>query len=326
MRVKRSFTRASTGASQFFDAKGKRQKQVSRPSNFRRENSKEIPVDLLIEIFSRLTVKDLARCRCLSKLWSSILRRQYFTELFLKISSAQPRTLLTFLHNGMSSSYDCEIHAPVCGFLCSKTSNHVIYNPSTGEYITFPRVRTKKAEKLFKVLCLPTPYVAEDFASLVSTLGMGKVSWRMVECLIPHRPLSTETCIDGVLYYLANCKGKLGVLWPKHIGLGEHTKSLELWVLEDADELKWSKIVYTLPFCLKHIAPNTYLDIVRMTSGGEIVLSTSNRNDPFYIFYYSVVLDTLNVVEIQFGNIAEKAKYSKIYTFIDYVENVERLD
>ncbi|XP_019085517.1 PREDICTED: putative F-box protein At3g47020 [Camelina sativa] len=259
---------------------GKRQKQVSRPNNFQRENSKEIPVDLLIEIFSRLTVKDIAWCRCLSTLWSSVLRRRDLTELFLKISSAQPRMLFTFLHNSMSSPYVCKILAPVRGFLCTKTSNHVIYNPSTGEYITLPRV-----------FCFPTAYVSEDFASLVSTLGMEKVSWRMVECLIPHRPLRTEIYIDGVLYYLINCKGQLGVLWPQTIGLD----------------------------CL-------HIGIVGMTSGGEIVLSTSNLNDPFYIFYYGVVLITLNVVEIQFGNIAEKAKYSRIYTFIDYVENVERLD
>ncbi|CAG7907709.1 unnamed protein product [Brassica rapa] len=36
-----------------------------------------------MEIFTRLPSKAMARCRCACKLWSSMLRRQDFTELFL---------------------------------------------------------------------------------------------------------------------------------------------------------------------------------------------------------------------------------------------------
>ncbi|CAD5325071.1 unnamed protein product [Arabidopsis thaliana] len=315
----------------------KSQKQVTRPSNSRREYSKEIPIDLLIEIFSRLSTGDIARCRCVSKLWSSVPRLRDFTELFLKISSARPRILFTFLHNGkrmfysisqhlhsdpsssplvpyyhmsfskgMVPSYDNEIHAPVRGFLCSKAS---VYNPSTGE-CAYPYL-----ELLVRGLREPI-------------LGTEEVCWRMIQCSLPHRPFRDEICIDGVLYYLANlisCKGKLGILWPVPSGDQSHevTRSFVLRVLEDANKLIWSRTVYTLSFNWKKLV-NKSLYIVGMTSGGEIVLSTRHLNYPFYIVYYNPVNNTAAKNEIQFGNIAnKKAENSRIYTFIDHVEHMD---
>ncbi|KAJ4896765.1 F-box domain protein [Raphanus sativus] len=55
-----------------------------------------LPVDLLIDIFLRVSSKAIARLRCVSKLWSSILRRQDFTELFLTKSLTLPRLLSVF--------------------------------------------------------------------------------------------------------------------------------------------------------------------------------------------------------------------------------------
>ncbi|KAL1205014.1 putative F-box protein [Cardamine amara subsp. amara] len=67
----------------------------------RRENLDSIPTDLILEIFSRLPAKSVARFRCLSKLWWSMLSRPYFTNWFLTRSSARPRLL--FVVEG-----DCE--------------------------------------------------------------------------------------------------------------------------------------------------------------------------------------------------------------------------
>ncbi|CAA7059243.1 unnamed protein product [Microthlaspi erraticum] len=52
-----------------------------------------IPIDLIVEIFLRLPSKSVARFRCVSKQWGSILYRPDFTELFLTRSSALPRLL-----------------------------------------------------------------------------------------------------------------------------------------------------------------------------------------------------------------------------------------
>jgi len=53
-----------------------------------------IPNDLVYEILLRLPAKSVARCRCLSKLWSSILSHQDFTELFLTKSSIRMSHML----------------------------------------------------------------------------------------------------------------------------------------------------------------------------------------------------------------------------------------
>ncbi|XP_010495953.1 PREDICTED: putative F-box protein At2g19630 [Camelina sativa] len=57
------------------------------------ENSVWNPIDLIIEILLRLPVNSIARCRCVSKLWATILSRTDFTELFLTRSLARPKLL-----------------------------------------------------------------------------------------------------------------------------------------------------------------------------------------------------------------------------------------
>ncbi|CAL9242021.1 unnamed protein product [Arabidopsis halleri] len=69
----------------------------SKSSKNERENSLPIPVDLIIEIFSRLPFKSIGRCRCVSKHWGSILRRPDFTELFFSMALARPQLLFAYL-------------------------------------------------------------------------------------------------------------------------------------------------------------------------------------------------------------------------------------
>ncbi|ESQ33556.1 hypothetical protein EUTSA_v10009439mg [Eutrema salsugineum] len=52
-----------------------------------------IPIDIVLEICSRLPTKSIARCRFVSKLWESIFCRPDFTESFLTMSSSRPRLL-----------------------------------------------------------------------------------------------------------------------------------------------------------------------------------------------------------------------------------------
>ena len=66
---------------------------VTRSMTRRHRNSLPVPDDLAMEIFTRLPSKAMAMCRCACKLWSSMLRRQDFTELFLTKSCARPQLL-----------------------------------------------------------------------------------------------------------------------------------------------------------------------------------------------------------------------------------------
>ncbi|CAH8268006.1 unnamed protein product [Arabidopsis lyrata] len=359
----------------------------------------EIPNDLLIKIVSRLPLEDLARCRCVSKQWASVLSRD------LTNYSTSPRILFTFHLNGkwvffstpqalntdqnLTTDYhmcfqtrDCshEICPPVCGLICNRDRGLMICNPSTGEYKTLPNPTWMKSKmriffgydpvgKQYKVLCLLVCEKSRIQKAKVLTLGTGKLSWRKIECYRVRRdnvlPTCCAICISGVLYFQAearilvsidcfylrsekfefiipplvnenkwnrtpiNYKGKLGVLYSNlYSGIAEsidsgRTESIELRVLEDPEEGKWSRHIYIFPPIWKNLVAQEYfLCVVGMTHSGEIVFSSYFPSDPFYVLRYNVERNTIIKVEIQrLGS----RKGSEIFTFIDHVENVKHI-
>ncbi|CAH8254075.1 unnamed protein product [Arabidopsis lyrata] len=137
-----------------------------------------IPIDLFLEIFSRLPTKSVGRCRCVSKQWASILVRQDFIELFLTKSSTRPRLLFAIQGNNDEwlfyssphpqnpyekstvvatdfhtkfprSQSDCFYASGLLYFPDVQISKNkgedpvpVICNPITGQYAILPRLRT----------------------------------------------------------------------------------------------------------------------------------------------------------------------------------------
>ncbi|ESQ30032.1 hypothetical protein EUTSA_v10012359mg [Eutrema salsugineum] len=202
--------------------------------------SDQIPVDLLIEIFLRVSSKSIVRFRCVSKFWRSLLRRPNFTELFLTKSLARPLLLFAFqvgdgklvfytsLHttnpNKRPSLDFVDRHGLICRHEQRKTqSMAMICNPITGESITLPEVRMERIDKRsyfigydpikkqFKVLCMTWYYskvhnIPQEHR--VMTLGNGKHIWRKTKCCRPHYPLDNVICFNGVLYY---CSGSCGL-------------------------------------------------------------------------------------------------------------------
>ncbi|CAA7018410.1 unnamed protein product [Microthlaspi erraticum] len=365
---------------------------------------KTIPIDLLISIFTKLPAKSVAKSRCVSKQWGSLLRRRDFTDLYLKMSSARPSLLFTFKLNGKflffsapqplnphqdsaplvavrHMSFDTDDWSrgiayaqPVRGFLCSKEKNPLVVNPTTGQCITLPTVASNFSgtsylgydpiSKLFKVL-----RVSDDFRVL--TLGNGEATWRTIECSItPFYADPSGICIDGTVYFLGsrycigiedntvlfyfdvrsetckflrvegkislcstlvNFKGKLGAILPDGLTrfYSGNTTKLELWVLDDVEDEKWSVHVYELPPSWKSlvVVGNASLYIAGMTRAGEIVFSLAPyqvEDVPFCIYYYNVVRNTVVRVEIQFGMVIPK--FDKIHTFVDHVEDVKLLE
>ncbi|XP_019082535.1 PREDICTED: putative F-box protein At3g23960 [Camelina sativa] len=231
-----------------------------------RGNSLPISIDLVIEIFLRLPVKSIATCRCVSKLWAAVPSRQDFTELFLTRSSNRPQILYAcedkkrfvffssreprntvemssvapnHLTHFPSSS---EIFGPSNGFvilnglrtLKGKKNKgllvSVLFNPSTAQYITLPKMKRNTMiglqgyecdgiqfklmnylgydpiEKQLKVLSMTLPYGIHDENFLeyqVLTLGARKPLWRIIKCCVPHFSGCKGICIDGNLYYVA---------------------------------------------------------------------------------------------------------------------------
>ncbi|XP_023644554.1 putative F-box protein At1g53360 [Capsella rubella] len=156
---------------------------ITQSSNSVREYSDPIPVDVLIDIFSRVSATSLARFRCVSKLWESIICSHDFTELFLTKSLARPRLLFIFEANKelcvfsspqpqnpheistlIATPYKCfpkylsyesthDISAKVlCGLVLLhdwKIKARVICNLATGESITLPTVKATGVGKNF---------------------------------------------------------------------------------------------------------------------------------------------------------------------------------
>ncbi|CAL9237822.1 unnamed protein product [Arabidopsis halleri] len=142
-----------------------------------------IPFDLTVEICSRLPAKSISRFRCVSKLWGSIFRLPYFTELFLTRSLALPQLLFAchkdnhvFVFSSpqpqnlddnnpsslLAANYHMKIPFYASSFeRCSSVrglvffgderySNgkehkvSVICNPSTRQSLTLPKLKTRK--------------------------------------------------------------------------------------------------------------------------------------------------------------------------------------
>ncbi|CAN7141768.1 unnamed protein product, partial [Brassica rapa subsp. narinosa] len=246
-----------------------------------------IPDDLVFEILLRLPCKSIARCRCLSKLWASIFDSQDFTDRYLTISSARPQLLFAFQEYGK-----------VFFFSTPQNHEHDNSSPITASYhMSFPVSQAffgyDPVEKQFKVLSMTfaTGVINGVIDYTISTdhqvltLQAGKLSWRMIECSIPHYPRCNSVCINGVLYYIAenvassptyrdmiivsfdfrsekfsfievakpffhsliNFNGKLASVTSDSNYFDRASTCLNLRVLDDIEKNEWSKHVYKLP-------------------------------------------------------------------------------
>ncbi|CAF2243832.1 BnaA08g13430D [Brassica napus] len=205
-----------------------------------------IPLDLLYEIFSRMPTKSIGRSRCVSEQWRSILCSADFTEYFLTKSSTRPSLLFTmnrfrsneFLFfssppqipskpsssSSLAAAYfklnmQLEFYGHAAGLFCFRRMEftrkgwentvHVICNPSLGQYVFLPTLKTSSQtflgfdpiDKVFKVLS-PNDTFSSSFAYIL-TLGTGEKRWRKVHFPLAHSHSSGGVCINGSLYYLA---------------------------------------------------------------------------------------------------------------------------
>ncbi|KFK41399.1 hypothetical protein AALP_AA2G125600 [Arabis alpina] len=195
----------------------------------------------------------------------------------------------------------------------------------------------------------------------ILTLGNGKLSWRMIECSIPHYPLSDGICINGVLYYraavigfagkftivcfdirsekfkliekeentvvgavLVNYKGKLATLRSDNqmSVFSLGSKSFDLCVLEDAEKHEWSTHTYVLTPSLTDILPLNGIDIKGVTSTGEIVLSPNPGYPPGPFYLVYYNLERNTFIEVEIQGI-DLSDHHKVHPFIDHVEDVK---
>ncbi|CAF1699730.1 unnamed protein product [Brassica oleracea] len=317
------------------------------------ENSEPIPADLIFELLLRLPAKSIARCRCVSSLWSSILIRPDFTELFFTRSSSLPQLLLSRQENdellfftAPQAVHTSSIISPnhhkkipflstsqICGHLRGliclthqrtvkkrKETVPVMFNPSTGESLELPKVKTSMVmvrsffaydpvAKQFKVLsmswpCYKSGWICKDHQVL--TLGNGNLAWRMVECGIPHHPTYDGICINGCLYYQAIVDRGSGVSAIICFDVRSEKFSF-IRKAQDRDELTGE-------------TGEAQLYYIGMSGNNEVLLSPRYPSSPFYVFYYNFERGTIRRVEIQR---MDALKHGRIHTFLDHVEDVK---
>ncbi|CAA7044401.1 unnamed protein product [Microthlaspi erraticum] len=258
-------------------------KRVNKRSKKRDENNgaanvandpfSTIPLELKLEILMRSPPRSIARLRLASKHMSSIIGGKDFTELYTARSSSQPRRLLFSVHRGSDKQQTHFFHScslddpsdsdhhdnvsytmdpdlrysfspPIRGLICGRNGiKMIIGNPSTGQFVLLPRIKTRKKDifsafgydpvnNVYKVLCMTLKtkrgnphiisrdmlwddYLWEDMSEEHQVITVGaKQKWRMIECKYLHRHDSGSVgiCRDGVVYYLASYKQKRSLM------------------------------------------------------------------------------------------------------------------
>ncbi|KAF8089182.1 hypothetical protein N665_0514s0012 [Sinapis alba] len=134
----------------------------------RSRDMSEIPLDLLIEILCRLPGKYLARFKCVSKQWSSLISSRYFCEsLYTRKQQQQPHLYMCLVDDDGQSALlsmsptspdnttcflvDQDLSIPEMGgyflnvfhsLMCfSVRKKACIYNPSTGQRLILPQIK-----------------------------------------------------------------------------------------------------------------------------------------------------------------------------------------
>ncbi|XP_019099870.1 PREDICTED: F-box/kelch-repeat protein At3g04660-like [Camelina sativa] len=215
-----------------------------------------IALELKVEILMKLLPESIARLGFVSNHWSSIIRGKDFTDLYQTRSSSQPRLLFAVYrrntqkhffhscsqedpssdHSRVSYTLNSDLrycfNPPIGGFIFGRNGTKaIIGNPSTGQFVSLPRVKTNRknifsvfgyepVNDLYKVLCMTVitkrgsqsfkwedPFYEEPMTEEHQVLTVGpKQKWRMLECKFIHRHHSGSPgiCRNGVVYYLAS--------------------------------------------------------------------------------------------------------------------------
>ncbi|CAH8338668.1 unnamed protein product [Eruca vesicaria subsp. sativa] len=160
----------------------------------------------MIEILKRLPPKTLIRFLSVSKLWSSIIRGQYFMKLYLNESLTKPKSLVfvfrkpyllassevnlklahevsdaasslaTYYHVTIRTQQLTKISPPVHGLICyGPPSKLVVYNPCTRRSVTLPKINAgRRAINHY----LGYDPINNDYKVLCIIRGMHKLSNR----------------------------------------------------------------------------------------------------------------------------------------------------
>ncbi|KFK37879.1 hypothetical protein AALP_AA3G041200 [Arabis alpina] len=364
----------------------KKSLQCVTRSQKKREESEEndpfrmITLDLKMEILMKLPAKSVAKLNFVSNLFSSMIRSKEFTDLYMARSSTRPRLLFRVYREGLHFFHSCSqenpsydhrervsitlnpnldyvFSQPVRGLICGRKDSRVLIgNPSTGQFITLPRVRTgqvwflgyEPVNDVYKVLCVTEKRNQVSEEHQVFILGAQRQQWRMVKCNHPHivPPYqSTGLCINGVVYYYGWIRTKRSIIsfdlrseefnlvnLPDDVKRGDGYSDLVnyhgkvaffmdcngtlLWVLEDASKQEWSKVSFLISAWEGLPGLDRFL-FCGALSTGELIFTPDSSRNPFYFISYDLKENITKKVVVQ--GIGDNL--TEIEIFCDHVES-----
>ncbi|CAA0271461.1 unnamed protein product [Arabidopsis thaliana] len=289
----------------------------------------QISVDLIVNIMSKLPVKSIAQCRCVSKLWSSIIRRPNYNMLFPAKSQAAPRFLFIVanglygpnffissspqpqypdkhssleatLHISSIATDYCQICPPVNGLVCRYMYGKdfiyvVVSNPITGENVTTPKVTTKGYPSKEKIYFGYDP-VEEQFKVLFMTWLPSSGSHEYQVLTLGTRNLSWRRIQCSTLHYPHEDDG--------------------ICINENAEEHKWSDTFYKMPEVLRPSRIESVFS-AGMIGTGEVVLYRKYAQI-FYILYYNLEKNIITSVSLRVPGL-DYVEYNEVHTFPNFV-------
>ncbi|KAG7588261.1 F-box domain, partial [Arabidopsis suecica] len=177
-----------------------------------KSQSEHIPLDLTIEILSRLPAKSVGRFRSVSKLWSAITTSQDFINSFATRSlTSRPSVLITVRKGDMLFVFSSPLHKN-SRFSC--LASYQFTNLKYGYYHRFDYgTKDNNSNYLGGILgydqingtYIVLRVIRESKICILTLGAQGQGSWIMITNGVPrHIPsLRFGGCINGVMYYVA---------------------------------------------------------------------------------------------------------------------------
>ncbi|KAH0883346.1 hypothetical protein HID58_059442, partial [Brassica napus] len=160
-------------------------------------------------------------------------------------------------------------------------------------------------------------------------LGIGNMTWRLIECDVPHSyPGTKSICINGVLYYNARDSNgddmvvRFDVRSEKYSFVNFIERRMLPVTLINFQGKLASVRLSSLPPMWKgaHAREHCYFDGVTATN--EFVFSPFFPSKPLHVYYYNFVKKTVTKVEIQ-GMGAFERRRSRVDIFLNHVADVK---
>ncbi|CAE5963671.1 unnamed protein product [Arabidopsis arenosa] len=241
-----------------------------------------LPLDMQMEILSRLPLKSLMGCMCVSKKWAAFIRSKAFRDHYLSRSMTRPRVLFVANHREFHkftseaffySVYQEEeplwlsgkqqmrsdevpllkVSQPIRGLICQQGNTKiVICNPGSKKCRTLPQIKVPKGASMTSFFgydkdkdvfkVLCITKATKEYQVCTVRSDEESSSWRPIRCEHDHAPVTEGLFKGGVLYYGAMSSS------DKSVVMSFNVSSEEFSVIELPSEVKidhhWTLVNY----------------------------------------------------------------------------------